>query len=41
MLGENMLQLRKRKGMSQQTLADEIHVVRQTISKWEKKVSHR
>lgn len=39
MLGENMMQLRKRKGMSQQALADEIHVVRQTISKWEKNLS--
>lgn len=39
MLGENMMQLRKRKGMSQQTLADELHVVRQTISKWEKNLS--
>lgn len=39
MLGENMMQLRKRKGMSQQALADELHVVRQTISKWEKNLS--
>ena len=36
MLGENMMQQRKRRGLSQQALADEIHVVRQTISKWEK-----
>lgn len=39
MLGENMMQMRKRKGLSQQALADEIHVVRQTISKWEKNLS--
>lgn len=31
--------LRKRQGMSQQALAEEIHVVRQTVSKWEKNLS--
>ena len=31
-----MKRIRKEKGISQQKLADELHVVRQTISKWEK-----
>jgi transcriptional regulator with XRE-family HTH domain len=35
MLGANMKTLRKRKGYSQETLAEQLHVVRQTISKWE------
>lgn len=39
MLGETIMKLRKRQGMSQQALADEIHVVRQTVSKWEKNLS--
>ena len=37
MLSDNIKILRKKKGYSQETLAD---VVRQTISKWEKGVSH-
>ena len=40
MLGENIAALRKRQGMTQQTLADAIFVTRQTVSKWEKNVSH-
>jgi DNA-binding XRE family transcriptional regulator len=36
MLGDNMKTLRKRKGYSQETLAEQLHVARQTISKWEK-----
>ncbi|MBQ7358513.1 MAG: helix-turn-helix transcriptional regulator [Lachnospiraceae bacterium] len=36
MLGENIKTLRKQKGYSQETLAEELNVVRQTISKWEK-----
>lgn len=39
MLGENIIAQRKRLGLSQQTLADQLHVVRQTISKWEKNLS--
>ena len=35
MLHENLRNLRKRKGLSQQELADKVGVVRQTISKWE------
>ena len=39
MLGENIRRLRKQKGYSQETLAQQLHVVRQTISKWEKGIS--
>lgn len=36
MLGENIRELRKQKGFSQETLAEQLNVVRQTVSKWEK-----
>ncbi len=36
MLSENIRNLRKQKGYSQETLAQELSVVRQTVSKWEK-----
>jgi putative transcriptional regulator len=39
MLSENLKRLRKRKGLSQQELAARLHVVRQTVSKWEKGLS--
>ena len=39
MLGDNIKALRKQKGISQEELASRIHVVRQTISKWEKNLS--
>lgn len=39
MLSDNIKILRKKKGYSQETLAEQLHVVRQTISKWEKGVS--
>lgn len=35
MLGENIKNLRKQKGYSQETFANQLNVVRQTISKWE------
>lgn len=35
MLGENIKSLRKQNGYSQETLANQLNVVRQTISKWE------
>ena len=39
MLGENIKILRQQKGYSQNTLAEQLNVVRQTISKWEKGLS--
>ena len=35
MFGENLKKLRKEKGLSQQEVALRLHVVRQTVSKWE------
>lgn len=40
MLNENIRVIRKSKGLSQEELAIKLHVVRQTISKWEQGVSH-
>ena len=39
MLYENLKNLRKAKGLSQEELAQKLNVVRQTISKWEKGTS--
>lgn len=39
MLGENIKQLRKQKGFTQEELAIRLNVVRQTVSKWEKNLS--
>ena len=39
MLNENIRNLRKQKGLGQEELANRIHVVRQTISKWESGLS--
>ena len=39
MLGENIKILRKQKGYTQETLASQLNVVRQTVSKWEKGIS--
>lgn len=36
MLSENMKNLRKNKGFTQEELANKLNVVRQTVSKWEK-----
>lgn len=36
MLNENIKTLRKNKGIIQEELASRLHVVRQTVSKWEK-----
>lgn len=35
MLNENLKNIRKAKGLSQEELAIKLNVVRQTISKWE------
>lgn len=39
MLSENIRTLRKARRLSQQELAERLHVVRQTVSKWEQGVS--
>lgn len=39
MLGDNMKTIRKSRGLSQQDLAVKLHVVRQTVSKWEQGLS--
>ena len=39
MLSENIKRMRKGKGMPQEELAEQLHVVRQTVSKWEKGLS--
>ena len=39
MLNENIKAIRKSKGLSQEELAVRLHVVRQTISKWEQSLS--
>ncbi len=39
MIAENIKRIRKEKGMSQEELATALHVVRQTVSKWEKGLS--
>ena len=39
MLQDNLKALRKEKGFTQESLAIELHVVRQTVSKWEKGLS--
>ena len=39
MLNENIRNLRKAKGLSQEELAIKLNVVRQTVSKWEKGLS--
>ena len=39
MLNENIKEIRKSKGLSQQELAVKLNVVRQTVSKWEQGLS--
>lgn len=39
MLNENIKNLRKSKGLSQEELAIKLNVVRQTVSKWENGIS--
>ena len=40
MFQENLRLKRRERGLSQEELASRLHVVRQTISKWEKGRSH-
>lgn len=39
MIGEQICKARQKKGWTQEQLAQEMHVVRQTISKWEQNIS--
>lgn len=39
-IGEKIMQARKTKGMTQDTLAQLVNVSRQTVSHWENGVSH-
>jgi putative transcriptional regulator len=39
MFSENLKNFRRQKGLTQEELAERLHVVRQTISKWEKGLS--
>ena len=39
MLGENLKTLRKQRGMSQEVMAQQLNIVRQTVSKWEQGLS--
>lgn len=39
MLSENIKKIRKQNGLTQEAFAIRLHVVRQTVSKWEKGVS--
>ena len=39
MLSNNIRQLRQQRGYTQEALAEKLHVVRQTVSKWEKGLS--
>ena len=39
MLGENLKAVRKQRGMSQEVMAQQLNVVRQTVSKWEQGLS--
>lgn len=41
MLQEKLKRFRKEKGFSQEQLAVRLHIVRQTVSKWEQGVSLR
>ena len=39
MLSKNLKIFRKRKGLTQENVAEDLNVVRQTVSKWEKGIS--
>ena len=39
MLHDNIKKMRQQKGMTQELLAERLHIVRQTVSKWEKGLS--
>lgn len=39
-IANRLLQLRKERGLSQEDLAERIGISRQSVSKWERAVSH-
>ena len=39
-ISENIRRLRRKKGLSQLQLAEQLHVTRQAVSGWETEVSH-
>ena len=39
-LGQRIQELRKRAGLTQEQLAEQLGVTRQAVSKWENEVSH-
>lgn len=39
-LGEHLFHARKKKGLSQEEVAEKLGINRQTVSKWEMGVSH-
>ena len=39
-IGKNMKKIRLEKGMTQEELAERLHVTRQAVSNWEQGVSH-
>lgn len=40
MVGKNIKQFREQKGLSQEQLAEQLHVTRQAVSNWENEFSH-
>lgn len=40
-IGKNIKKNRSEKGMTQEQLAESLHVTRQAVSNWEQGVSHR
>ena len=39
-IGKNMKKIRSEKGMTQEELAEQLHVTRQAVSNWEQGGSH-
>ena len=40
-IGENIKRLRRQKGITQETLAEHMHISAAAVSKWERGVSHK
>ncbi len=39
-IGENIKRLRRERGLTQETLAERLHISAAAVSKWERGVSH-